>query len=342
LLPSDQEGDDRPKVTAYLLEWRDDKPHERPKLARMRFDWERRAENWRGQVTILGSNDLNDWYAVSSGVLTDLKAGNDSLRVDEISLASGFGGWRYWLVRFDRATAPKLNGVSAIYFEREEAVEKLQLDMTLKRISENVYEYTLPHALPVSALRIVLPETNAIANAELSTRAADKEAWRSLGPSTLYRLNTNGAEQTQPDIEANHVLQAVRIVATGPGWGGKAPTVKALTEPRVLVFNARGQAPFLLARGARAASAEAMSSPDQIPGLSGADAIDHLPQAMLGWPVTLGGPERLTGQSPAERSAGWKKILLWGVLVAGAALLAWFALRLIREVRAGEGGGEGE
>ncbi|MCL2657591.1 MAG: DUF3999 domain-containing protein [Betaproteobacteria bacterium] len=338
-LPLDQEGDDRPKVTTYLLEWRDEKPSERPgRLARMRFDWERSAENWRGQVTILGSNDLDDWYAVSSGTLTDLKAGNDSLRVDEISLASGYGGWRYWLVRFDRATAPQLKGVSAIYFEREEEVEKLQLDMPLKRISENAYEYALPHALPVSALRIVLPETNAIASAELATRAADNEAWRPLGSSTLYRLNTNGTEQTQPDIDAaNHVLQAVRIVATGPGWGGKAPTVKALTEPRVLVFNARGNGPFLLAWGARAANAEAMSSPDQIPGLSGANAIERLPQAILGVPVKLGGPERLTGQSPAERSAGWKKMLLWVVLVAGAAALAWFAFRLIREVRAGEG-----
>ncbi|MDR0780226.1 MAG: DUF3999 domain-containing protein [Pseudomonadales bacterium] len=324
---------DAAKGAAYLLEVPDLKDY--PILARVKFDWQRGAENWRGQVTLSGGDNLTNWYTIASGALVDLKAGDDSLRVDELPLRNN-EGFHYYLLQFDTPDAPKLTNASIMYYEQAALPEKLMLDMSAKRISANEYEFSLPHALPVSALRIQLPENNTIASAQLSTRATADEPWRTLGTSALYRLQEYGAAQTQPDIDTfDRVLQTVRIVAQGAGWGEQAPTVAALTTARVLVFNARGNGPFLLAFGARAAN-EALAFPEQIPGLSGEGAISRLPTALLGAAVKLGGPERLSALSPAERSATWKKALLWLVLLLGAGTLAWFALRLIREVRAGE------
>ena len=184
-------------------------------------------------------------------------------------------------------------------------------------------------------LTITLPTDNAIARVEIATRGAAKDAWSPLGISTLYRFTGRGEDQTQGNVPAeDRVVQAVRIVARGAGWGEGAPVVQALVEPRVIVFNARGQAPFLLAWGARAADAAAMGARDPIPGHAPDASILDIPQAWPGTPVKLGGPERLTAQSAAERHAGKRKLALWIVLVAGAAALAWFAVRLLREARA--------
>ncbi len=328
-LPENEGEDERPAATTYLLELKQEKA--RPRLARMQFKWQNAAANWQARVVILGSNNLHNWEPVASGTLADLKSGGENLRIDRIALPVD-SNWHYWLLRFDTGTTPKIDGVSGSYAERPAEVEQVKLAMNARRISAAEYEYTLPHALPLSALRIELPTINAIARTELSVRTTPSEAWSLLGTNTLYRFNGNGGEQVQGDIDtANRTIQSLRIVAKGSAWGEGAPTVLALVGPRTVVFNARGNEPFILAWGARAADAVAMTSREQIPGLSEDKALDNIPIAFIDKPIKLGGPERLTAVDASERAAGWQKAALWGALVAGAAALVWLALKLLRE-----------
>ena len=332
-LPGDDQGEGKPASASYLVEAKLD--DSQPALRRVHFDWPQGELNWQGRVTILGSNDLADWSYLAAGTLTDLRADKESLRIDEVALPTGHAEWKYWLLRVEGNAAPVLTAVSGQYAERPAEAAAVTLDMGVRRISATEYEYALPHALPLSALAVTLPADNAIARVEIATRGAEKETWNPLGVSTLYRFTGRGEDQTHGNVNADgRVVQAVRIVARGAGWGEGAPGVQALVEPRVIVFNARGQAPFLLAWGARAAGAAAMGARDPIPGHSADASILDIPQAWPGTPVKLGGPERLTAQSAAERHAGKRKLALWIVLVAGAGALAWLALRLLREARA--------
>jgi hypothetical protein len=331
-LPRDDQGEGKPASVTYLVEARLDIAQ--PALRRVHFDWPHGDLNWQGRVTILGSNDLSDWSYLAAGTLTDLRTDKESLRIDEIALPTAHPEWKYWLLRVEGNPAPMLTAVSGRYAERPAEATPVTLDMSARRISASEYEYVLPHALPLAALTITLPTDNAIARVEIATRGAAKDAWSPLGISTLYRFTGRGEEQSQGNVDAaGRLVQGVRIVARGAGWGEGAPVVRALVEPRVLVFNARGQAPFLLAWGARAAGAAAMDARDRIPGHDADASILDIPQAWPGAPVKLGGPERLIAQSAAERHAGWQKAALWIVLVAGAGALAWLALRLLREAR---------
>jgi hypothetical protein len=101
-----------------------------------------------------------------------------------------------------------------------------------------------------------------------------------------------------------------------------------------LVFVARGTRPLQLAIGRVRAAPEAGALDTLIPGYEpGAEA--RLPQATLGplvaqVPAATGLRERLAEATPEDK----RRWLLWGVLCAAVAGLAWLARGLWRDVAA--------
>jgi hypothetical protein len=91
--------------------------------------------------------------------------------------------------------------------------------------------------------------------------------------------------------------------------------------PHEVVFVARGAGPFYVAYG-RATAESAAVSLDVIP--------KNVPivAASLSTPAVSGGDALL--QPPATPFA-WKTPLLWTILIAGAGLLGWMALRLSKD-----------
>ena len=59
----------------------------------------------------------------------------------------------------------------------------------------------------------------------------------------------------------------------------------------------------------------------------------NLPQADMLDDVALGGQERLTATSAAERESRMNTLLVWGVLIAGVILLAGMAWLIWRETQ---------
>ena len=98
-----------------------------------------------------------------------------------------------------------------------------------------------------------------------------------------------------------------------------------------LLVNARGAGPFLLAWGSRAADEGSVPPGTLMP--AGSSTVD-MPAAQAMSRRTLGGPERLTAASRAERAAAWQTTLVWIMLVGGAGALAFLAFRVWREARA--------
>ena len=98
-----------------------------------------------------------------------------------------------------------------------------------------------------------------------------------------------------------------------------------------LVVNARGAGPFLLAWGSRAADEGSVPLGTLVPG---GTSISDFPVAQQMSRRELGGPERLTAVSRAERAAAWQTTLVWIMLVGGAGALAFLAFRVWREAQA--------
>jgi hypothetical protein len=91
--------------------------------------------------------------------------------------------------------------------------------------------------------------------------------------------------------------------------------------PHDVVFVARGAGPFYIAYGSATADPPAAS-------LEGLPKNLSIASASLSEPESLGGDARLT---PPPEPYAWKAALLWVVLIAGAALLAWMAFRLSKD-----------
>ncbi|MGC3965423.1 MAG: DUF3999 domain-containing protein [Rhodocyclaceae bacterium] len=318
----DRTTGDKADGQTYLLELGENGT--RPQLTRMHFAWQPATANWRGQVTVFGSNDLRDWDRVTTSPLADLKAGNDNLRVDEVDLACQCD-WRYWMLRLD-AAAPQLTEATGIHSQIAQ-IERPALQLPSRIVSPTEIEYIMPRPAMPAALRVHLLQPNSVAPMEISVRPDSATPWRTVSSPVIYRLNSAGAEQVSPDLPLNQTTQAIRLVARGAGWDG-VPMVYAVFEPRELIFNARGSGPFILAWGARAAGNATL--PSQEHAFAG---LAEPVMASVGAPVTLGGPERLTAESPAERAAAWQKFALWGVLVVGALALGWLAISLLRDAR---------
>jgi hypothetical protein len=98
----------------------------------------------------------------------------------------------------------------------------------------------------------------------------------------------------------------------------------------ILVVNARGAGPFLVAWGSRAANESAIDVATLLPD-SSPEAIAQLPSGGATTRQELGGPSRLTEQTPAERASRTQTMMVWALLVAGALALITLAFKVYKE-----------
>jgi hypothetical protein len=298
----------------------------RPRLSSLNFTWQPTQANWRAAVTVMGSDDLRNWQHAASGMLADLAAGKDALRADSVDLACRCN-WRYWMLRVD-GDAPTLTTAAGVFDGERPAIDRPAVLLKAHAVSATEIEYSLPRPAEVNALRVRLAQHNAFAPMEISVRDNATAPWRRLRFTVAHRLGTPEAEQHSPDLPLGQTVQAVRLNARDAGWGRDAPLVYAVFEPREVVFNARGEGPFTLAWGARAAPAAALPAEVPIPRGEGAPPLATVAEA-----VTLGGPQRLDAPAPGDRASAWQRMLLWAVLIAGVVALAWLAMGLLRDAR---------
>jgi hypothetical protein len=128
-------------------------------------------------------------------------------------------------------------------------------------------------------------------------------------------------------------MKSIRIRPLGTSWGSGMPILEVERDPLSLVVNARGGGPFLLAWGSRAAADTAVPFAQLVPNLTSDRLIDIPPGQQRGDYRMLGGDEKRTAMSPAERAGRWQTTLVWIVLLGGAGALALLAFRLWREAR---------
>ena len=139
-----------------------------------------------------------------------------------------------------------------------------------------------------------------------------------------------GRDGGRSDSQALHETRRDRhwrLVAEKPAQA-QVPTLRLGYRAEVMVFLAEGSAPYaLLAGSGRAARAEA-ALPQLVDALRQQRGPDWQPAvAKLGEGAVLAGDAAL---APAPGEHDWKSWLLWVLLVGGAALVAWFAISLLK------------
>jgi hypothetical protein len=164
----------------------------------------------------------------------------------------------------------------------------------------------------------------------LESRDDDASPWQpSAPPWVAYRIDSGGKSSSSPPqpLDGGMRHRHWRLLAREP-FEGPSPVLRLGYRPEVVVFLAEGGPPFALLAGSARAWRQDAPLPQLVEALRAERGRDWQPAtASLGARQTLAGDSALR---PLEPPTDWKRWLLWGLLVAGALLVAGFAFSLLR------------
>jgi hypothetical protein len=302
-----------------------------PGVDLLQLDWPRTSAI-DAAYRVEASDDLQDWRTLEARVqLLALHNENSRLMKNTIVLRESSRYLR--LVPLDDAPALPLvrarARVSTQTVETPLQWETLQGRM-VRENNTTTFVYSLGGRFPVERADVQAPGNVAV-EWRLESRD-DDGAWRwRAGPWVAYRVGTSGRTSASPPttvLDAPARDREWRLTATS-GAPTQAPALRVGYRPEVVVFLAQGRAPYALVAGSAVAARADAPLPRLLQALR-AERGDswHPADATLGPAVELAGARALERpMTPRD----WKQWLLWALLVGGAAVVAGFAISLLRK-----------
>ena len=309
----------------------------RTAIAALRFSWSDDAAFDRG-YRVSASDDLRQWREVDADArLVQLQNNGRRIIEDRIALPAVRARYLRLLPGLPEGSALTVTGVIAepVGQIAEPALQWEALQG--KRVDTPqgaTFEYTLDGRFPIEAADVV-STGNSTRGWTLERRDDPQSAWQPAAPPWMaYRLDSAGTSSRSPP-------QPLHVGSRDHHWrlrardafDGAPPLLRLGYRPEVVVFLAEGAPPFALLAGSARASRQEAPLPQLVDALRAERGRDWQPAT-----ASLGKRELLAGDAalqPLEPPTDWKRWLLWGVLVVGAALVAGFAVSLLRGKPAG-------
>ncbi|MEO7050501.1 MAG: DUF3999 family protein [Rhodanobacter sp.] len=314
-------------------------------LDRITIDPSALPEDVRFGLYVQASNDLQHWSARGqTSEIVSVGRGAHALAQRSLTVANPTPARYYRLTLSEGGHAPwdstqtptvELHG-SVAAAAGDHAARRQWLDAPAALTSGSTggtdYDYTLPAALPLEAVRVVLAGSNTVARYRLL--AHDSHGDRLLAAGTAVQIGTE-ADTSAPIAFAPQRVQHLRVHVDTPL--AQAPTLRVAWRPDVFVFLAEGSGPYRLLAGsyaARRGDYPLSAALDRIRAAAGG-ADWQPPLATLG-PASMikGAAALLAPKAPFD----WMGPLLWLVLIGGVLAVAAMAWSLLRQSRRDGGG----
>ncbi|HET6546244.1 MAG TPA: DUF3999 domain-containing protein [Rhodanobacteraceae bacterium] len=320
-----------PEKTANA--WLIDASRLQQRVVALQLDWPPPTSALDVVYRVEGSDDLRDWRTLQPRAqLLDLMRDGQRLRQRRIPLD---GQARYLrLLPIQPDAALPLTGVQAELASTPLAPDWQWVDLRGHSVIEGgrtFYDFTLDGRFPVARADVGTAGNDA-GEWTLQSRDDADAPWQTrAGPWVAFRIGKGAIDRSA----AQHLNAIVRDrywrLSSHPSAAG-VPTLRLGYRPEVVVFLARGKPPFALVAGsARAFRADA-PLPHLIDTMRRQRGGDWRPAAAtLGTAQLLSGPQALV---PAPPERDWKAWLLWALLIAGALVVAGFAITLLRKLPA--------
>lgn len=318
------------RSTAPAATWLFDLSALREPVQALTLEWAPATADVSTSVRLEGSDDLHHWAYVTDSALLDLRFGGEQLRQKRIA----FPATRYRYLRLTSSSALPLLSASTVEPLPVPALmpeRRLDVNGTPGR-EPGDYEFDLRAHLVATRVGLHLPQANSVAPVEWQVRERQRDEWRSVARTTAWRLQREGADMDSPALEVGAVpgrYWRLRVDPRAGNLGSGAPVLRLSWRPAQLVFLARGRPPFTLAFGQRDARPAQLPLASLVPG--------YRPGTEASLPLVTAGPARATGganaPAPGQEDrppADARRWLLWGVLLAGVAVLALMARQLLR------------
>ena len=298
------------------------------RVAALLVEWPENAAEFAGRLRVEAGDSLAEWRTIAAAApVANLHADGEHLVEQRLEFAPTRA--KFWRLSWVGTEAPfALTGTLAEPARETVDAARASL-MVLGRAvpgQAREYEFDLRARPPVDRANLELPEANTTVGVDLLSRPDPKVPWRPVAHAGLYRLKSAGAELRNGPIniaQDSDRYWLARFDPRGSGLGTGMPRLSVGWVAQNVVFLARGSGPFMLAYGS------VVAQPADSP-------LESIPKGVMittaatGPPMELGGRTRL---APAPPSWPWRKGVLWAVLIIGAGLLAWMALRLSKEMR---------
>ena len=288
------------------------------------------------RFSIESSDDLKSWHSVQdSASIAVLEQNGARIEQRQIELAAIRAKYLRltWLDPQEIPSLPKVTVTSSTTPPQSQP-ELLWSDVISPVVGKSgELIFRMNGTLPVERVRFLLPQINTLTPAQMLVRSNDKQPWRRVSDTVLYRLASKGEEYLSPDIdlggESISELQ-IKLDARAGGVGATPPQVKIAVMPQQLIFLARGNPPFTLAWGIRGATESALPLSTLVPAYRYQDGLpgDRAKFGMEKNNPTATRADRADVNAPTE--AIKNKWMLWSVLIVGALLLLLMAWKLIR------------
>lgn len=290
-------------------------------------------QDFQLHLAVDASNDLREWRSLADDLsVTRVHNGDDNVEQLSMDLNSAESA-RYYRLRlvdgevdWSADHVPTVALVGGYSDAAAEHSSQLQwLPVTASASTGSDFDYTLPAALPVEAVKVQLPNSNAAARVQLLLpQGQGTSNWIQVSTLDLVRTAGNSGDATvrfEP-----HPVQHVRLHSETPL--AQAPAVSAAWLPPQYVFMAEGSGPYRLLVGSYAARRGNYPVDEAVERMRANHGEDWQPPvAALGQRVDAAGPAALVAPKvPYD----WTRPLLWVVLIAGALLVAGMALSLLR------------
>lgn len=315
-----------PALVGYLA----DLGERTTRLRAVELDWPRESEPFITQLTVEGSEDLDNWFPLGSGTVAGLS--QDDARIERRRIDFELRSVRYLRLSWARAPAQwRLTRLAAHYSQdAQPARRETQTLWPSGRDAEDGGQlYDLGGAPAIDRIALELPGGLDLVRASIYAWDPAGGYWRSVHSGQFYRLQREGGTLESEPAATAPVRAARWKVVIERGSQSANVGLELGWRPDRLLFLAQGQGPWQLVAGsvgdvqANFPQARRYADPEMRDLLKKAGPVGA---ANLGPRVVLGGEARLE----PEQSPEWRRWLLWIGLVAGVLLVGFMALRLMR------------
>lgn len=303
----------------------------REPILALALDWEADGPALDLGYRVEGSDDLRRWRVLDPDArLIDLARGGDRLRQQRIPVGVQVRYLR--LIPLRDVPAPVLTAMHAEIQAPPVVADWAWETLAGRRVAEQgrvYFEFDLQGRFPVERIDLDLAGNDAV-EWTLSSRDSPSVPWRHrTGPWVAYRLQGEaGGSRSAPQALAAPVRDRYWRLSPSQPSGEALPALRLGYRPEAVVFLAQGAPPYALAAGSAHARRVQAPIPRMLAALREQYGADWQPV-----PADLGPATELAGEAalqPAPAARDWKAWLLWSLLVAGAGLVAAFALTLLR------------
>lgn len=285
------------------------------------------------------SDDLRQWRSGGAGQLLALASAAGPLTQPSVVLPAGCGRFvrLFWA---DAAAAPAVIGAKVIVAQQRSVVLDPTSELVLNTSAEppgktapddtaqRALHFDLGGVLPLVQADLQLPPGTHVAPVRLQGRRRIDEPWRELGASVFYRLERGSEVSTSPPLALRASARYLRVVPDARAAPLEPRLTRLVVQAQLasLVFATQGSAPYTLLAGAEKAAESALPTATLVPALD--DERPRFGHATLGEWTEVAAVARAADRQ--KQLAALRPWLLWAVLLAGVAGLAFMVWRLTR------------